>query len=197
MQNYHPLPQRLRTRTSSRPSPYPQQSVRGRKSSVTASPIQQRSVVLSAVSSSPPSMALHEISISNNILMSPLPNLDTPKVFSPIANKNASVKKDALNQIGLPKPRPRVGSNARRNNLGWAKRSNGGKHSTDQKENNSSMVMMTSVNTFHLCNEYLNLPHSPGESLRINRPRPRAGRATPARSNLGAATTPAARQLRV
>ncbi|KAJ7459292.1 hypothetical protein FB451DRAFT_1046300 [Mycena latifolia] len=73
------------------------------------------------------------------------------------------------NAWGLaPNARPRVASAARRSALGWAKRST--KTSTDQKENSTTGMsfMMT-----------------PGESLRISRPRPR-GRPTPARP--GAAT---------
>ncbi|KAJ7234518.1 hypothetical protein B0H12DRAFT_1204744 [Mycena haematopus] len=66
-------------------------------------------------------------------------------------------------------PRPRVASAARRSALGWAKRST----KENQKENNTSMTGMSFTMT-------------PGESLRINRPRPR-GRPTPARA---AAATP-------
>ncbi|KAJ7436308.1 hypothetical protein B0H11DRAFT_2364947 [Mycena galericulata] len=75
------------------------------------------------------------------------------------------------NAWGLaPNARPRVASAARRTALGWAKRNT--KASTDQKENNTSMTRVSFMMT-------------PGESLRISRPRPR-GRPTPARP--GAAT---------
>ncbi|KAJ6511227.1 hypothetical protein DFH09DRAFT_999601 [Mycena vulgaris] len=73
------------------------------------------------------------------------------------------------NAWGLaPNARPRVASAARRSALGWAKRST--KASTDQKENNTSTTAVSFMMT-------------PGESLRISRPRPR-GRPTPARPGL-------------
>ncbi|KAJ7785840.1 hypothetical protein B0H16DRAFT_1354701 [Mycena metata] len=92
-------------------------------------------------------------------------NVDVPMPPPPVL----SPKRE--NAWGLaPNARPRVASAARRSALGWAKRST--KASTDLKENNTSMSGMSFMMT-------------PGESLRINRPRPR-GRPTPARA--GAAT---------
>ncbi|KAJ7132975.1 hypothetical protein C8R46DRAFT_1048292 [Mycena filopes] len=77
------------------------------------------------------------------------------------------------NAWGLaPNARPRVASATRRSALGWAKRS--AKASTDLKENNAN----TSLSG-------MSFMMTPGESLRISRPRPR-GRPTPLRP--GAAT---------
>ncbi|KAJ7772927.1 hypothetical protein DFH07DRAFT_913167 [Mycena maculata] len=152
VQNYGPLPselgpRRVRSRTQSRPSPYP-----ARQGQNPASPESQR-----------PSPAEMQRGFGNN---SPLHALDVnasvdvpmPSVLSP--------KRE--NAWGLaPNARPRVASAARRTALGWAKRST--KASSDLKENNTSVSFMM----------------TPGESLRISRPRPR-GRPTPARP--GAAT---------
>uniref|UniRef100_D8Q0G2 Uncharacterized protein n=1 Tax=Schizophyllum commune (strain H4-8 / FGSC 9210) TaxID=578458 RepID=D8Q0G2_SCHCM len=73
----------------------------------------------------------------------------------------ASVEPSAENAWGLaPDARPKIGSAARRAALGWTKRSN--KSSAGQKENVGQGTLAT-----------------PGDSLRINRARPRA-RQTPA-----------------
>ncbi|KAJ7115597.1 hypothetical protein C8R43DRAFT_1038570 [Mycena crocata] len=154
--NYGPLPselgpRRVRSRTQSRPSPYPQ-----RQGQHTTSPEQQ--------SQRPSPADLHRAFISNKALQPVEVNVDVPmppKVLSP--------KRE--NAWGLaPNARPRVASATRRSALGWAKRST--KASTDLKENNTSTTAVSFMMT-------------PGESLRITRPRPR-GRPTPARP--GAAT---------
>ncbi|TFK33165.1 hypothetical protein BDQ12DRAFT_448473 [Crucibulum laeve] len=162
VQNYGPLPselrpRRVRSRTQSRPSPYPQ----ARIAKVTTSPEQTRPSNADLHRSfATPAAVLQQILVNANIMPS-APSLEALKPFSPFM-MNVEPKRE--NAFGLaPNARPRVASTTRRTALGWSKRSNGAKHSTDQKENvvGQGMIM------------------TPGESLRINRPRPR-GRATPA-----------------
>ncbi|KAJ6451363.1 hypothetical protein C8R47DRAFT_1229888 [Mycena vitilis] len=118
VQNYGPLPselgpRRVRSRTSSRASPYPRQGL------IPASPDQQRS--------SP--AALHRLASSPLRPLEVNPNVDvhmSPVVLSP--------KRE--NAWGLaPNARPRVASATRRTALGWTRRST--KASTDLKENNN------------------------------------------------------------
>ncbi|KAI0064426.1 hypothetical protein BV25DRAFT_322323 [Artomyces pyxidatus] len=127
---------RIRSRTNSRPSPYP------RTVKVSVSPVTHSA---EHVTSPTNVLALQERITIN-------PNLSTVEVSPFVPDKNAK------NSFGLP-ARPRVGSNARRSALGWSKRSTG----KENRENTSSGTIAT-----------------PGESLRLNRPRPR-GRPTPAR----------------
>ncbi|KAF9457373.1 hypothetical protein BDZ94DRAFT_1175700 [Collybia nuda] len=157
VQNYGPLPselrpRRMRSRTQSRPSPYPQARV---TRAIPPSPEKKKqSVSDSRVFGTP----LQQIPINHNIL-SVAPSLEALKPFSPLV---VDIEPKRENAFGLaPHARPRVASTARRTALGWSKRSTG-KSSTDQKENIAQGTIMT-----------------PGESLRINRPRPR-GRPTPA-----------------
>ncbi|KAJ7620088.1 hypothetical protein FB45DRAFT_839417 [Roridomyces roridus] len=145
VQNYGPLPselgpRRIRSRTSSRASPYPQ-----RQTPTAASP--------KPTPDRPSPAELHRAFA--------LQDVDFNAELPPLPPVPVSPKRE--NAWGLaPNARPRVGSAARRTALGWAKRST--KASTDQKENNTSISFMM----------------TPGESLRLNRPRPR-GRPTPAR----------------
>ncbi|TCD61190.1 hypothetical protein EIP91_008796, partial [Steccherinum ochraceum] len=178
--NYGPLPSelrphRIRSRTSSRASPYPTRVLKS-----TLSPDHQRSSVFTEDSHheyniskpfapSPPSVpALSDITVNPNLsFLSTVPVLN-PKSSSPFAVKAnqspAPVKTADINGMGLP-TRPRVTSTARRTAFGWSKRSTGKSSSSEQKENASHGSIAT-----------------PGETLRINRPRPR-GRPTPARSS--------------
>ncbi|KAF5376919.1 hypothetical protein D9615_007315 [Tricholomella constricta] len=160
VQNYGPLPselrpRRMRSRTSSRPSPYPQARI---NKVIPPSPekVQPAKEVNAKRSFGTP--VLQQIPVNSN-LMSIAPSLESLKPFSPLT---VDIEPKRENAFGLaPHARPRVGSTARRSALGWSKRSTG-KASTDQKENVGQGTIMT-----------------PGESLRINRPRPR-GRPTPA-----------------
>jgi hypothetical protein len=124
-------------------------------SKVTISPEKIRPSQVQQVSTTP---VLQEVNINANV-KSTAPSLDALKPFSPLF---MDVEPKRENAYGLaPMARPRVPSNARRTALGWSKRSTG-KSSTDQKEN---VVGQGAVTT-------------PGETLRLSRPRPR-GRATP------------------
>ncbi|KAL4261714.1 hypothetical protein AB1N83_006845 [Pleurotus pulmonarius] len=167
VQNYGPLPSelrphRVRSRTQSRASPYPP----CRTFKVTISPEQQPlEHQRPFTKETRPFAPLQQLNVNSTVDLSvlPVPQVDK-KLKSPKKGSVAS-DKNRENAWGLaPNARPRVGSAARRSALGWAKRSGSAKLSTDQKENvgQGSMVMMT-----------------PGETLRLNRPRPR-GRATPA-----------------
>ncbi|KAJ7126033.1 hypothetical protein C8R44DRAFT_733950 [Mycena epipterygia] len=155
VQNYGPLPSELGPRRV-RSRTQSRASPYPRQGQNASSPESQR---LSPVD-------LHRTRVSNNALQSIELNANVDVPMPPIV---LSPKRE--NAWGLaPNARPRVASAARRSALGWAKRST--KASTDLKENNTS----TSGVSFMM---------TPGESLRISRPRPR-GRPTPARP--GAAT---------
>lgn len=143
---YGPLPSelrahRVRSRTSSRASPYP---VRSRRVSFTA---EQEAYIFSTGKpfaspdehESEQSMGpLRDISINPNISN---PKLSVPeatkpgiKVFSPppvvdtqpFSSFNVHVDAEKpVAKAGNPLPRPRVNSNVRRTALGWSKRSTG------------------------------------------------------------------------
>ncbi len=132
VQNYGPLPselrpKRVRSRTSSRASPYP--STRA----------------LKAAAASPELITKKQDNVYRNATSSPLgdvlphANLMTAspasKPFSPLIEEP---KRE--NAWGPAATRPRVGSTARRTALGWAKRSNG-KTPTKLKENTPKMNM--------------------------------------------------------
>ncbi|KAG7090453.1 hypothetical protein E1B28_009569 [Marasmius oreades] len=169
VQNYGPLPSELRPRrrcTSSRPSPYPQ----ARTSKVSMSQ--------EYLSHSPPAVPLPPVparvpkledsplqlkSVNTNISSAnaKASSLKLKKVLAAVNNNAESPGSfNPYVAFGPPKVRPRVGSAARRTALGWSKRSTG-KSSSDLKENSGTMM-------------------TPGETLRLSRPRPR-GRPTPAR----------------
>ncbi|KAH7906866.1 hypothetical protein BJ138DRAFT_568044 [Hygrophoropsis aurantiaca] len=127
VQNYGPLPselrpRRMRSRVNSRPSPYP----RTIKTSFTSSPVAEQ---LAAPMESARITALQQMSINPNITAIPLEGKgDDLKSLPMSPGKPERV-------FGLP-PRPRVGSNARRVALGWAKRS-AGRNGLENKENAS------------------------------------------------------------
>jgi len=136
VQNYGPLPselhpRRMRSRTQSRPSPYPQAQVRAAITKVTPPSPQEHPPSPDAHRTPVP--VLQQISINHNInRMSAAPSLEALKLSSSLV---AGVEPKRENAFGLaPAARPRVGSTARRTALGWTKRSTG-KSSTDQKEN--------------------------------------------------------------
>ncbi|OCH91742.1 hypothetical protein OBBRIDRAFT_833966 [Obba rivulosa] len=161
-------PRRIRSRTSSRASPYPlpqavpispelvQQSFTAPKSTQKIKPA--------------PSLALRERSLNTTAdVASPPPALDALKPFTPF---NVPKVPPSPKSAAPPLPtRPRVTSSARRTALGWTKRNPGKSKSSshNQKENISQPMVIT-----------------PSETLRLNRPRPR-GRPTPARVPVAAA----------
>ncbi|KAJ7585396.1 hypothetical protein C8J56DRAFT_1027142 [Mycena floridula] len=192
VQNYGPFPSELRARrdrTSSRLSPHPQSqqshhpysqqgsyyaqqgshySQQARKFSISpetkfpSSPEQARAPELPCTFTP----ALQEVKVSRNHngnARSANPKSVAPSVIKTFPVDDSELKKEKENNTAAI--RPRVGSTARRTALGWSKQAP--KTLTDQKENairDQSMVLMT-----------------PGESLRLSRPRPR-GQPTPARS---------------
>ncbi|KAI0635339.1 hypothetical protein C8Q77DRAFT_1054820 [Trametes polyzona] len=177
--NYGPLPSelrphRVRSRTSSRASPYPLRNMRASFSPekpLRSSPMQ----IFTDGPSKPFAQSAHEQPVlrevqrnSNVFMSSPAPALDEIKPFSPI-HIELDTSKKGKSAMGLP-ARPRVTSSTRRAALGRSKRSTGKSSTQDAKENlSSSMIIPT-----------------PSETLRINRPRPR-GRPTPARVPVPAA----------
>ena len=132
VQNYGPLPselrpRRVRSRTQSRPSPYPQ----ARLPKATKSPEQIRSSKSSNAHTTP---VLKQLPVNTNTL-SVAPSLEALKPFSPLV---VNIEPKRENAFGLA-ARPRVASSTRRTALGWSKRSNG-KASTDQKENQGAVM---------------------------------------------------------
>ena len=152
-QNYGPLPSelrpyRVRSRTSSRASPYPVQRTikptfspeRTRQSRISASfedhfmlkpsavPLLSCDQDISTTGSAPLSEAKRNINV-----LSPSPALETVKA-------SGSLKTEKAPPVPL---RPRVTSSARRTALGWSKRSTGKSASKEQKENISQGTMAT------------------------------------------------------
>ncbi|KAH9029382.1 hypothetical protein EDB84DRAFT_1439362 [Lactarius hengduanensis] len=153
-QTYGSLPaelRRIRSRTSSRPTPYPQPQ-RAVKISLSPStvrpviPTSQTSAVL-APSATPALIpqALQQRPVNSNTVVAEESSL--------IPGKNAKVGSGPFSQS-------RIGFDARRNTPGRAKRGVG----KENKENTISSGVMT----------------APGDGLRLNRPRPR-GRLVPTR----------------
>ncbi|KAG5732016.1 hypothetical protein E4T56_gene18279 [Termitomyces sp. T112] len=161
IKNYGPLPselrpRRARSRTSSRPSPYPQ--VQARVSKVVPCPPEKVHSVKNSLAPAVNVPVLQQVPTNTNIVFSA--PLHASKPFSPLV-KDIEPKEES--PLGFPHNRPRIGSAVRRNTPGRTKRSTGGnKTSTDLKENVGQGTLTTS-----------------GNSLRINRPRPR-GRLNPA-----------------
>lgn len=159
IQNYGPLPSeiraaRARARTSSRPSPYPQK-VTGRISKQSIASLQERSPSTHDLGRLACDSPLREVHVDKNSA-SPAKPLSAKK-------GNAAIVPTRENAYGLaPEARPKTASVARRAALGWTKRSSKSSTSAGQKENAGQGTLAT-----------------PGESLRINRARPRA-RQTPA-----------------
>ena len=129
LQNYGPLPselrpRRMRSRTQSRPSPYPKSHDRPSITKIAISPSPQVRRT--------PVPVLQQIPVNQNInmMMSTPSSLETLKPFSPLV-----VQPKHENALGsAPASRPRIGSIARRTTLGSTKLSTG-KLSMDQKEN--------------------------------------------------------------
>lgn len=158
-QNYGPLPSelrpyRIRSRTSSRASPYP--AVRTLKS--TLSPDRACSQRLSRLSvtfddfsvskaftsfDQDVSAPLSDVTRNVNVV-SPPPLLEV-KPFTPFAVNVSEAVRPPMpekNNVGIPL-RPRVTSSARRTALGWSKRSTGKSSSKEQKENISQGTLTT------------------------------------------------------
>ncbi|KAJ2924824.1 hypothetical protein H1R20_g12257, partial [Candolleomyces eurysporus] len=157
---YQPLPaelRRIRSRKDSRRSPYPQARIIASAASP-ARPPKAKSSTQSQASAATP--VLKDKTLNANLSLNVLPALETTKPMSPfVLNITDCAKMPVPASKSSNGPvRPRVPSAARRSALGWSKRSNGAKTSTDKKENAvGEGSMMT-----------------PGDSLRLNRPRPRS-----------------------
>ena len=210
-QNYGPLPGelrpfRVRSRTSSRASPYP---VRTRRISLTAE-IQANMVLTGRPFDAPdelPTACSRESSINSNTRVFTPPQPLETQPFSSFSIQLDSVPNSAAKYSnGLP--RPRVTSSARRAALGWSKRSTGksstsssatssAKSSTSSsaKSSTSSRADKENVAKQEIIFRYLaNLLYrktfahcltSANDSLRISRPRPR-GRPVPAHNIIAA-----------
>lgn len=147
LQTYGPLPselrpRRVRSRTSSRVSPYPS----SRTLKVSASPElvtkSQSEIYRNAISA-----PLHEIPVNSNAMPVVPPSMNFPKTFSAPPIPDEPELKGTADASGLPVG-SRVGSTARRPALGWAKRG-AGKPSLDKKENQiTPQLNNTSVQSF-------------------------------------------------
>jgi serine/arginine repetitive matrix protein 2 len=165
VQNFGPLPSELRprrrSRTFSRPSPYPL----ARVSRVFHAPESKSDFPHNGPLSQAPGV-LQDVHVYSNVPPSPAPSF-TFRALSP--------EKEAFNKspFGRPAVRPRVGSTTRR----VAKRKSshvGQKENKENKENVSTgsakryvFIASTSSSTDSTCLS------SQGDSLRLNRPRPR------------------------
>jgi len=146
VQNYGPLPselrlRRVRSRTQSRPSPYPARSMKIAPRS--PAKLKTEPVHVPAVHAHPVDKSvLQQLPINHNIPA--ISVLNPVKPLSPLIVKQEPKRENAF---GLaPNARPRVGSTARRTALGWSKRSNG-KTSSDLKENVGQGTIMTYVSS--------------------------------------------------
>ncbi|KAH9837979.1 uncharacterized protein C8Q71DRAFT_898946 [Rhodofomes roseus] len=170
--NYGPLPsdlhpRRIRSRTSSRASPYPLPN--HRSSFSPDKPMQvhvDSSPELHISPQHPPSFSVLREVPTNVKNQSPVPALEVIKPFTPFSVEFDKSRPDISKDSFVPPVpvRPRVTSSVRRNALGW-KRQTGKSSSSSQKENAGQGMLIT-----------------PSETLRINRPRPQRGRPTPARA---------------
>ncbi len=142
--SYGPLPSelrphRIRSRTSSRASPYPVRPQR-----FTISPEHSNSSSSSRPFASPDGLLpapLRQISINPNIaVFSPPPSIEV-KPFTPFNVELKTAPKKGKNQLGLP--RQRVTSAARRTALGWSKRSVGKTSTSSDKENVDQNMVIT------------------------------------------------------
>ncbi|KAF9560634.1 hypothetical protein CPC08DRAFT_466596 [Agrocybe pediades] len=201
VQNYGPLPSelrphRVRSRTNSRASPYPKSSIQSRLSRISLSPEQVTQPQVPTITQKTPGRALQDVTINPNTApktsnKAAAPSLDALKPFSPLAF-DVDVNADLKAAQAAVNVRPRVGSNARRTALGWSKRSTGpsatnaagtGKKSSTGHKENKENVIIAATGAGSIM--------TPGETLRLNRPRPR-GRPTP-----GGRTPAAVRPLRI
>jgi serine/arginine repetitive matrix protein 2 len=179
-QTYGPLSaelRRIRSRTSSRPSPYPQPQ-RAIKISLSPSVVRPEVHTLAApklapapvLSVNPPptlaSQPLQERIILKNTVSA------TTDASSLAPGKNAKNDSRPLSQS-------RFSSNARRNTPGFTKRGIG----KENQERDLSSGIMTACVSFIISCSLLTIMYRPNESLRLNRPRPR-GRPAHARAAL-------------
>ncbi|KAH9055131.1 hypothetical protein EDB83DRAFT_2392057 [Lactarius deliciosus] len=153
-QTYGSLPaelRRIRSRTSSRPTPYPQPQ---RAVKISLSPSTMRPVIPTSQTSAVLASSATPALIPQALQQRPVnPNTVVVEESSLVPGKNAKVGSGTFSQ-------PRIGFDARRNTPGRAKRGVG----KENKENTISSGAMT----------------APGDGLRLNRPRPR-GRLVPTR----------------
>ena len=159
---------RIRSRTSSRPSPYPQPQ---RAVKVTLSPLTKGPEVATSVA--PKSAPALAPKLAPQALQQRTVDINTTAtgVSSLVAGKTVKGDCDSLSQS-------RSGSGVRRSVLGWAKRGVG-KENQDKDSSSRAMTAYALMHYYH--NSILTLKYSPGENLRLNRPRPR-GRPTHART---------------
>ncbi|KAH8996246.1 hypothetical protein EDB92DRAFT_1842897 [Lactarius akahatsu] len=154
-QTYGSLPaelRRIRSRTSSRPTPYPQPQ---RTVKISLSPSTVHPVIPTSQTSAVLAPSVTPALIPQALQQRPInPNTVVAGESSLVPGKNAKVGSGPFSQS-------RIGLDARRNTPGRAKRSVG----KENKENTISSGVMT----------------APGDGLRLNRPRPR-GRLVPTRS---------------
>ena len=142
-QNYGPLPselrlRRVRSRTYSRPSPYPTRTIKR-----SLSPDEPRPVLSPAFADIYKSVVSGQQPLQEKPtnVMSPVPSLGSLNPISPFVVEFAAKSKgeNSFNSRGAA--RPRVTSSARSTALGWTKRSTG--KSSDLKENTTIGMLTT------------------------------------------------------
>jgi serine/arginine repetitive matrix protein 2 len=158
---------RIRSRTNSRPSPYPQ---RQRAVKISLSPSTMGPEVATSVVPKPAPAPARSASpapiLTSQALQQRTVNINTRStgVSSLVPGKTAKGDSDSLSQS-------RSGSGVRRSVLGWAKRGVG-KENQDKDTSSGAMTGYVPLMHYYLC-PILTMKYSPGENLRLNRPRPR------------------------
>jgi len=165
---------RIRSRTNSRPSPYPQPQ---RAVKISLSPLTMGQDVATSVAPKPTPVPAPSASpapiLASQALQQRTVNINTTAtgVSSLVPGKTDKGDSDSLSQS-------RTGSGVRRSVLGWAKRGVG-KENQDKDSSSKGMTAYALMHYYHCF--VLTMKYSPGENLRLNRPRPR-GRPSHART---------------
>jgi serine/arginine repetitive matrix protein 2 len=180
-QTYGPLSaelRRIRSRTSSRPSPYPQPQ---RAIKISLSPSAVRPEVHTVAAPKPTQAPVLSVKPAPTFASQPLQDriikntvtTTTTNVSASASEKNAKSDSGRLSQS-------RFSSNARRSAPGFTKRGTG---KENQERDSSSGIMTACVPLAAINCSLLIMIYRPNESLRLNRPRPR-GRPAHARAAL-------------
>jgi serine/arginine repetitive matrix protein 2 len=179
-QTYEPLSaelRRIRSRTSSRPSPYPQPQ---RAIKISLSPSAVRPEVRTVAAPKPTLAPVLSVKPAPTFASQPLQDRIIKNAVTTTTNVSSSApEKNAKSDSG-PLSQSRFSSNARRSAPGFTKRGIG----KENQERDSSSGIMTACVPLAASNcSLLMMSCRPNESLRLNRPRPR-GRPAHARAAL-------------
>lgn len=177
-QTYGPLSaelRRIRSRTSSRPSPYPQPQ---RAIKISLSPV--RPEVRTVAAPKPTQAPVLSVKPAPTFASQPLQDRIIKNTVTTTTNVSSSPpEKNAKSDSG-PLSQSRFRSNARRSAPGFTKRGIG---KENQERDSSSGIMTACVPLAAIDCSLLMMIYRPNESLRLNRPRPH-GRPAHARAAL-------------